>query len=499
MMCDNSAYDDDQSAGRPAAASRGGGTGGRMVVVVVRLEVVLVIRVTVELMVRVVTKVKVKEMVGIKMAMPSMTGDVGNATEGNDCRGCTYKEFLACNPKEDSQRVKYTAGSFVGKALMWWNSEIYAQRQEAAVGMSWEDFKTLNREEFCLSNEMQKLERMVAVTEPKTIQKVAHIADTLIVEALRNGTLKKNPEKRGNIREPSKDRNGRGDNKRTRTGNAFATTANPVRGDCRVVPRNVNPINAKNPVTRTRYEGRGHGNQENQARGRAFMLGVEEARQDPNIVTDIEPSDLGFSYEIKIASGQLVKIDKVIRGCKLEIEGHVFDINLIPFGSKSFDVIIGMDWLSDHKAEIICHEKIVRIQLLDGKEATEMATGLMDKKIRTYAERQAANKRKFEDTSRNNQGRQQPPKRQDVARAYVAGSGNRSLTNANVANNQRGNEAGQKVTCYECGAQGHFKRYCPKLKNNNNNRGNQVGTGNAQARVYAVGNAGINPNANTVT
>nr|GFC66992.1 reverse transcriptase domain-containing protein [Tanacetum cinerariifolium] len=38
-------------------------------------------------------------------------------------------------------------------------------------------------------------------------------------------------------------------------------------------------------------------------------------------------------------------------------------------------------------------------------EATEMATGLMDKKIRTYAERQAANKRKFEDTSRNNQGR----------------------------------------------------------------------------------------------
>nr|GEX84737.1 putative reverse transcriptase domain-containing protein [Tanacetum cinerariifolium] len=75
----------------------------------------------------------------------------------------------------------------------------------------------------------------------------------------------------------------------------------------------------------------------------------------------------------------------------------------------------------------------------------------------------------------------------------------KSLTNANVANNQRGNGAGQKVSCYECGAQGHFKRYCPKLKNNNNNRGNHVGTGNAQARVYAVGNAGTNPDANTVT
>ncbi|GJV88116.1 peptidyl-prolyl cis-trans isomerase CYP22 [Tanacetum coccineum] len=112
-------------------------------------------------------------------------GDVRNATEGNDRRGCTYKEFLACNPKEydgkggaivytrwiekmesvhdmsgcrDSQRVKYSAGLFVGKALTWWNSKIRTRGREAAVGMSWEDFKTLTREEFYPSNELQKLE-----------------------------------------------------------------------------------------------------------------------------------------------------------------------------------------------------------------------------------------------------------------------------------------------------------------------------------------------------
>ncbi|GJT18334.1 putative reverse transcriptase domain-containing protein [Tanacetum coccineum] len=50
-----------------------------------------------------------------------------------------------------------------------------------------------------------------------------------------------------------------------------------------------------------------------------------------------------------------------------EIKGHVFDIDLIPFGHGSFDVIIGMVWLSNHKAEIICHEKVVKIPLLDGK------------------------------------------------------------------------------------------------------------------------------------
>ncbi|GJR52756.1 putative reverse transcriptase domain-containing protein [Tanacetum coccineum] len=280
---------------------------------------------------------------------------------------------------------------------------------------------------------------MVAAMEPKTIQKAVQISGALTDEAVRNGSIKK-VEKRGNVGEPSKDRSGRDDNKRTRTVNAFATTVNPVGrentgtwpkcttcnsyhapgGPCRTcfncnrpghlakdfrgVPRNVNPVNARNPTVRACYEcgstdhvrsacprlnraqgpeenrpnqvaanngGQGRGNQGNQARGRAFMLGAEEARQDPNIVTGtftlnnhfattlfdsgadysfvsttfipllgLEPSDLGFKYKIEIASGQLVEIDKVIKGCKLEIEGHVFDIDLIPFGYGSFDVII---------------------------------------------------------------------------------------------------------------------------------------------------------------
>ncbi|GJW71481.1 putative reverse transcriptase domain-containing protein [Tanacetum coccineum] len=218
------------------------------------------------------------------------------------------------------QKVKYTAGLFVGKALTWWNSQIRTLSREVAVSMSWNDFKFMMIEEFCPSHEMQKLETelwnqvmicgMVAATEPKTIQ----ISGALTDEAVRNGSIKK-VEKRGNVGEPSKDKNGRDDNKRTGTGNVFASTANPV--------------------------------------GRENM--------------GIEPTELGFRYEIEIASGQLVEIKKVIKGCKLKIKGHVFDIKLIPFGYGSFDVIIGMDWLSNHKAELICHEKVVRIPLLDRK------------------------------------------------------------------------------------------------------------------------------------
>ncbi|GKA55748.1 putative reverse transcriptase domain-containing protein [Tanacetum coccineum] len=135
------------------------------------------------------------------------------------------------------------------------------------------------------------------------------------------------------------------------------------------VPRNVSPINATNPTVRACYEcgSTDHVRSDcprlNRAQGPEENLPNQVAANNGGL----EPSELGFRYEIEIASGQLVEIDKVIKGCKLEIEGHVFDIDLIPFGHGSFDVIIGMDWLSNYKAEIICHEKVVRIPLPDIK------------------------------------------------------------------------------------------------------------------------------------
>nr|GEV24157.1 putative reverse transcriptase domain-containing protein [Tanacetum cinerariifolium] len=102
----------------------------------------------------------------------------------------------------------------------------------------------------------------------------AEKASTLKDEAIRNGSLKRNPERRMNDGQPSGDRNVNDDNKRTRTGNAFATTANPA------ACLRLNQAVANNG-------GQFCGNNDNQARGRAFMLGAEEARQDPNIMTGL--------------------------------------------------------------------------------------------------------------------------------------------------------------------------------------------------------------------
>nr|GEY85033.1 putative reverse transcriptase domain-containing protein [Tanacetum cinerariifolium] len=216
------------------------------------------------------------------------------------------------------------------------------------------------------TDRFHELARMVAATKPTTIQKAMC---TLTDAAIRNGSFNKNPKKKGNGREPSKDRNVKDDNKRTRIGNAFATTVNPVRREYNgAAHKMVNPVTARNP---TAAHGAcfecGSTDHFKAALPRAFMLGAEEARQDSNIMTGIEPSNLAFSYEIKIASGQLVEINKVIRGCKLEIDGHVFDIDLMPFEHGSFNMIIGMDWLSKHKVEIIFHEKVVRTPLQKGK------------------------------------------------------------------------------------------------------------------------------------
>ncbi|GKC56304.1 putative reverse transcriptase domain-containing protein [Tanacetum coccineum] len=173
------------------------------------------------------------------------------------------------------------------------------------------------------------------------------------------------------------------------------------------------------------------------------------------------------------------------------------------------------------------------------QEVIEFTTELMEDKNHAYAERQAERKRKNDDLSKNNQNQQN--KRQNTGQAYTAGNSdrksyagskplcskcnchheagpcpprcnncnrfghlardcrirpannnnNRNNNNNNNNNRNNNNNNQQGNGCFECGAQGHFKRNCPRLRNND--RGNQAGNDKAPAKVYAVGTAGANP------
>ncbi|GJY14412.1 putative reverse transcriptase domain-containing protein [Tanacetum coccineum] len=136
-------------------------------------------------------------------------------------------------------------------------------------------------------------------------------------------------------------------------------------------------------------------NSGNQVKGRAFNVNAVGAPQDPNVVTstfslndpyatvlfdsgadfsfistdfapllNMKPSFVNPGY-VKSSICKKVEVDNIIRRCKLELGNSLFTID--PLGHGSFDVIVGMDWLSKHKAEIVCHEKVVRIPLESGK------------------------------------------------------------------------------------------------------------------------------------
>jgi hypothetical protein len=227
------------------------------------------------------------------------TNGIGQNGNGNNIirTGCTYKEFTSCKPIDFNgvggalaytrwvekmetvidisncaahQMVKYSMCLLSGKALTWWNTQIQARGRAAAVGMTWDDFKALLKEEYCPDNEMQKLEDelyhhsmigaghaaytdrfhelarlvphlvtpeskrieryiyglvpeirgTVKTTEPSTIQSAILRAGTLTDEMVRNGSLR-NSDKRKGTSESNKQMGTIADNKRART---FAAT-----------------------------------------------------------------------------------------------------------------------------------------------------------------------------------------------------------------------------------------------------------------------------------
>ncbi|GJT49487.1 putative reverse transcriptase domain-containing protein [Tanacetum coccineum] len=399
----------------------------------------------------------------------------GNGGNGGNNR-CSYKTFMACNPKEydgkggaialtrwiekmksvfdnsgcaENQRVKFAASSFMNKDLTWWNTQVQARGHEASIGMSWADFKSLLIEEFCLSNEIEKLKNefwnhkmvganhagytdrfhelaklvphlgtpessrikryivglapeiwgMLRATQPTIIHSAILRDGILTDEAVSCGTLTKGNEKRKGVEETSKPGGSWKDNKKAKVG----TENGPCRlcyncqklgyfaKDCRAPFKQVASVNA---------------------------VRMADALQDPNVVMgtfslndhfatvlfdfgaglslistnfapllNVKPSIVNPGYVIEVADGKKVEVDRIIRDCKLELGNSLFIIDLIPLGYGSFDVIVGMDWLSN-KAVIVCHEKVVEIPLegggilwVQGERTLGVAKALMNAKV----------------------------------------------------------------------------------------------------------------------
>ncbi|GJZ18432.1 reverse transcriptase domain-containing protein [Tanacetum coccineum] len=183
--------------------------------------------------------------------------------------------------------------------------------------------------------------------------------------------------------------------------------------------KNKGPATGSNllPVTVTCHaygEKRHYANQcqkttNNNAQGRAYMLRDKNAHQNLNVVTsmfllnqhlarvlfdsgidksfvsisldsmlNIPPITIDIFYNIKMADGNLVSTNTVIQGVTLTLLNQPFEIDLMPIKLGSFDIVIGMDWLSKYHAKIIYDEKIVHIPI--NSETLIIRAQVMEKK-----------------------------------------------------------------------------------------------------------------------
>ncbi|GJV85885.1 putative reverse transcriptase domain-containing protein [Tanacetum coccineum] len=133
------------------------------------------------------------------------------------------------------------------------------------------------------------------------------------------------------------------------------------------------------------------------------------------------------------------------------------------------------------------------------QDAVRMANNLMDQKLKGYAMKNVENKRKFNNSQKDNSGQQPLNKRQNVggrnvARAYTAGNNERKMYNGPLPLYNKGkfhHEGPCNVRCgkyKKCGRQGHYMSDCPKLKDQNrgNKTGNKSGVGEARGKAYVL-------------
>ena len=128
------------------------------------------------------------------------------------------------------------------------------------------------------------------------------------------------------------------------------------------------------------------------APSRAFQMSVEEARETADVVSGTflvnylharvlfdSGADRSFVSNslcqrfttptttlsevlvVEVSSGELVVIRDNYEKCTIELDGEIFVIDLLPISLRSFDVVVGMDWLAANRAEILCYKMLIKL------------------------------------------------------------------------------------------------------------------------------------------
>nr|GEZ84219.1 putative reverse transcriptase domain-containing protein [Tanacetum cinerariifolium] len=309
-----------------------------------------------------------------------------------------FESVFQISECKEKDSVKFAMATLCGRALTWWNGRTKAMGIEAANNTPWSEVKKWMTEEFCPRSVIQRMEQELynlrmkgmdidgytnrfhelAVSEndrTRGLRLVYQLMGQLIQDKADEAT-------EGEKRKGEGDRGSHGDNRRehNRRQNQRREMScynchekGHRKKDCPKFGRN----------------GQGGNNREG-----AYRLGAINVHEDLKVITgtfllnnhyatalfdsgvdrsfvstkfstliNIKPVKIDTSYEVELADGKIVSTNNVLKGCTLNLLNHSFPIDLMVIELGSFDVIIGMDWLSKNDAAILCGEKKVRIPL----------------------------------------------------------------------------------------------------------------------------------------
>ncbi|GJY79777.1 putative reverse transcriptase domain-containing protein [Tanacetum coccineum] len=335
-------------------------------------------------------------------------------------RGCTYSSFMKCNPTSfhDNEGAVELCSWFEKTESVFSISEC-VERNKVVNAKSWNDMKIMMREEFCPPEDIQRMEvelwnlrvkdsNISAYTQrfnelvllcpemvpsekkkveayvrglPENIKGETNSSRPVVLnEAIRMAhTLmeQKLQAKAERIAESNKRKWENNNNQRNyRNNNCHNQNNNQRHGNCPPKCYNCGKMGHKEKDCRSRnvasgtnarsavvcYECGERGHKSNACPKKADRQ-ADKSFMDVRFshLLDIKPAKLNTSYEVELADRKVVCTNTVLKGCTLNLLDHLFDIDLMPIELGTFDVIIGMDWLVEHDAVIVCGKKEVHV------------------------------------------------------------------------------------------------------------------------------------------
>nr|GEU46970.1 hypothetical protein [Tanacetum cinerariifolium] len=334
---------------------------------------------------------------------------------------CTYATFIKCDPlpfngtegvnrcsksasAKKKDRVKFTMATLRGRALTWWNGRTKAMGIEAANNTPSSEARIWMTEEFCPQSVIQRMEQELynlrmkgmdidgytnrfhelallcpRMVEPEAVKMEQYLRGQLIQDKDDEAT-------EGEKRKGESDRGGRGGDcwKCTKCGKLGHKTE-------RCQTSEMSCYNCTEKGHRKRDCPKlGRNRQGGNNRGGPYQLGAVNTQEDSKVVTgtfllnnhfatalfdsgadrsfvstkfstliNSKPVEIDTSYEVELVDGKIVSTNNVLKVCSLNLLNHSFPIDLMVIELGSFDVVIGMDWLSKNDAAILCGEKNV--------------------------------------------------------------------------------------------------------------------------------------------